>query len=388
MYRVMDLFAGAGGFSLGMTMANFEIASAVEFDKEAASTFRANHPQQGIWLNDYDIARVPNIMLAFTRGIDVVVGGPPCQPFSEAGLQSPADKRKDLFLEYVRILKAVDAQPHYKRPSAFIFENVEGLSKTRGGADLAIIQTALAECGYHISTRILDTSNYGLPQRRRRLIIVGSRYPGFEFPEPVPMENRRTLRDAIGDLPEPTEDGVVQVDGRVVTGHTKINHSDQLIQLISQIPEGGRLYDLDIEGAPRAFRGSYARLNWDRPSQTITGSFSKPSSARCIHPTQHRGLTVREAARLQGFPDDFQFHGGVGAVRMQIGNAVPPPFAFHLGTALRRHLEANGVPFQNYVTPEQKKVSKDQLPCYFDKEPERKLKEFMRQRMQHQAKTG
>ncbi|MGF9564990.1 DNA cytosine methyltransferase [Neorhizobium sp. BT27B] len=384
----MDLFAGAGGFSLGMAMANFHIAASIEYDKDAVATFKANHPPEGLMAFRSPIEIFPNIMLSFTRGIDVVVGGPPCQPFSEAGLQNPLDERKNLFREFVKTLRTVDSYGKYKLPSAFVFENVEGLATTRGGKDLAVIQEALADCGYFLSTRVLDTSEYGLPQRRRRLIMVGSRFPGFEFPDPVPVEERTTLRDAIGDLPPPTADGIVQVNGREVTGHTSPNHSADLVALISQIPEGGRLFDLEIEGAPKAFRGSYARLSWNRPSQTITGSFGKPSSARCIHPEQHRGLTVREAARLQGFPDGFRFHGGVGAVRMQIGNAVPPLLAYHIGTALRRHLEANGVPFQNYEAPEQKKVPRDQLPWYLVKNYDKVFEEIVRQKRSAAAEAG
>lgn len=363
MYRVIDLFSGAGGFSLGMAMAGFHVKMSIERDKAAHATFKANHPPTDQMALRNDIEAFPMIMLSFTRGIDVVVGGPPCQPFSEAGLQNPLDERAHMFKEFVNILKGIEL-PQYKRPSAFIFENVEGLAKVRDGADLRAIQTALEGCGYHLSTKVLDAYDYGVPQRRRRLFIVGSRFRGFEFPHPVPGQERRTLRDAIGQLPPPTENGEVEVNGEIVTGHQTLRHSKEVVDRIALIPEGGRLCDLDLPDAPKAFRGSYARLRWDRPSQTITSNFSKPSTARCIHPEQHRGLTIREAARLQTFPDDFKFHGGKEAVRLQIGNSVPPTLAMHIGLALRQHLEENGVPYQDYVAPEIKRPSREDLPWY------------------------
>ncbi|TCP80817.1 DNA (cytosine-5)-methyltransferase 1 [Rhizobium sp. PP-CC-2G-626] len=322
MYRVSDLFAGAGGFSTGMRMAGFHTSLSLDFEQDAVDTFKANHPVGNLisWKASAEIFTAT--ALGFANGIDVVVGGPPCQAFSDAGRKDPLDKRARLFEHYVRLLKIADRQ--CAGPYAFVFENVEGLARRRSGNDLREIQKALAGCGYHLSTRVLDASEFGVPQRRRRLIIVGSRFPGFRFPQPIAIEERKTLRDAIGDLPPPTETGEVEIDGRIVTGHKIINHSPEVLRLISRIPEGGRLYDLHLPDAPKAFRGSYARLAWDRPSQTITRSFSKPSSARCIHPEQHRGLTIREAARLQSFPDDFVFHGTDESVRLQIGNAVPP----------------------------------------------------------------
>lgn len=379
MYRVMDLFSGAGGFSTGMSMAGFHVSGAVEFNKHAMATFKANHPPTDLLAMRADIELFPMIMLSFTKGIDVVVGGPPCQPFSEAGLQNPLDDRAHLFKEYVKLLNGVD-RPHFKPPSAFIFENVEGLARVRGGSDLRAIQAALAGCGYYLTTELVDASDYGVPQRRRRLIIVGSKFPGFRFPEPVAAEYRKTLRDALGDLPMPTDDGEVQVGGRTVTGHVAPNHSRDLVDLIRQIPYGGRLRDLNLPNAPKAFAGSYARLRWDRPSQTITSSFAKPSSARCIHPEQNRALTIREAARLQSFPDSYKFHGGTGSVRLQIGNAVPPLLAMHLGQALRNHLEENGVPFQNYQLPERGTIPEEDLPWYLKERQDQKFKEMLREK--------
>ncbi|WP_276120052.1 DNA cytosine methyltransferase [Pararhizobium qamdonense] len=360
-------------------MAGFHVSGAVEFNRDAMATFKANHPPTDFMAMRADIELFPMIMLSFTKGIDVVVGGPPCQPFSEAGLQNPLDERAHLFKEYVKLLNGVD-RPHFKPPSAFIFENVEGLARVRDGADLKAIQTALAGCGYHLTTEILDASDYGVPQRRRRLIIVGSKFPGFRFPEPVAAEERRTLRDAIGDLPLPTENGEVQIRDGMVTGHQSPNHSRDLVDLIDQIPYGGRLRDLNLPNAPKAFAGSYARLRWERPSQTITSSFAKPSSARCIHPEQNRALTIREAARLQSFPDAYQFHGGTGSIRLQIGNAVPPLLAMHLGQALRNHLEENGVPFQNYQLPERGLISEEDKPWYLKEKQNQKFKEMLREK--------
>jgi DNA (cytosine-5)-methyltransferase 1 len=376
MYRVIDLFSGAGGFSTGMAMAGFHVRASVESDENAMATFKANHPPVDLMAFRWEIERFPMIMLSFTKGIDVVVGGPPCQPFSDAGLQNPLDERAHMFKEYIKLLNGVE-RPHFNPPSAFIFENVEGLTRVRGGEDLRTIQRALADCGYHLSTQVLNAHDYGVPQRRRRLIIVGSKYPGFRFPEPVAANERRTLRDAIGDLPPTTETGEIEVDGRIVTGHKAPSHSENLVNLIAKIPMGGRLVDLDLPDAPRAFAGSYARLRWDRPSQTITSSFAKPSSARCIHPVEHRALTVREAARLQSFPDDYQFHGGEGSIRLQIGNAVPPLLAMHLGLALRNHLEENGVPFQDYKLPEGRSIPEEKRPWYLSYKQDEKFKEML-----------
>ncbi len=379
MYRVIDLFSGAGGFSLGMAMAGFHVRTSIEYDHDAMATFKANHSPEDLMTFRADVQKFDTRILDFTRGIDVVVGGPPCQPFSEAGRQDPLDDRANLFKDYVTLLRAVE-RPYHNPISAFIMENVEGLVRVRDGADLKAIQQALENCGYHLSTRVLDAYDYGVPQRRRRLFIVGSKFPGFEFPDPVAPCERRTLRDAIGALPPPTDDGQIVIDGKLVTGHRAVSHKQSVVDRIRLIPEGGRLRDLGLADTPRSFPGSYARLNWDRPSQTITRNFSKPSSARCIHPEQHRGLTIREAARLQTFPDDFNFEGRSESVKLQIGNAVPPVLAMHLGLALRRHLEANGVPFQDFAPKPERRVPVEDLPWFLTFKQDEKFREMLRKK--------
>lgn len=233
MYRVSDLFAGAGGFSTGMRWAGFHTSLSLDFEQAAVRTFKANHPPGDLISWKADAEKFPAMALGFSGGIDVVVGGPPCQAFSDAGRRNPFDQRAQLFRHYVRLLRLPETEKWpTRRPSAFIFENVEGLARIRGGTDLLEIQRSLADCGYHLSTQVLDSWEYGVAQRRRRLIIVGSKFPGFEFPSPVPVADRRTLRDAIGNLPPPTETGLVAVDGRMITGHRILNHSQQVVDLI------------------------------------------------------------------------------------------------------------------------------------------------------------
>lgn len=334
-YKVMDLFSGAGGFSTGMQQAGFKIIGGVDFDRDAAASFRINHRvggahhaqmssytgQLGDFMKPYRFRGEPN----------VVIGGPPCQAFSTNGERDPNDPRTKLYLSFVEFVVR-------RRPLAFVMENVANLPIIHGGRDMQAILRDLKPTGYHISFQVINAWEHGLPQARKRTVIVGSMFPGFRFPAPIPETDRKTVRDAIGDLPLPTEGGLVEVGGKTITMHRAPQHTSEVVERIKRIPEGGRLQKVQAANEKKIGRhNTYGRLRWDEPALVITTSSGKPSSTPCIHPEQHRAWTLREAARLQGFPDDFEFVGGDESIRRQIGNAVPPRLGSVIGEALLRH---------------------------------------------------
>lgn len=300
-YAVIDLFAGAGGMSLGFLRAGFAPVFAVEFDEAAAETYRANF---GDHVFTGDIAGVREFPEA-----DVVIGGPPCQGFSQLGTRDPGDPRNGLWVDYARAVDQV-------RPSVFVMENVPQLLSS--GQFEEFCETARG-FGYSLAWGVLDASRYGVPQRRRRAFVIGSRVG--EASLPAPTDEVRTVRDAIGDLPsEPT--------GRDL--HLGRNPTSLSLERYRHVPAGGNHYDLPDHLKPDCWRRKKSgttdvmgRMRWDQPSCTIRTEFYKPEKGRYLHPEAHRPITHREAARLQTFPDDFVFVGTRIDVARQIGNAVP-----------------------------------------------------------------
>jgi len=307
-YTVIDLFAGAGGMSLGFARAGFAPVLAVESDTAAAETYRANF---GDHVFSGDIADVKEFPSA-----DVIIGGPPCQGFSQLGARDPDDPRNALWEHYVRAVSQV-------RPSVFVMENVPQLLSSQQFEDF---RAAVHDLGYELTWEVLDSSRYGVPQRRRRAFVVGSRVGAPSLP--APTEVVRTVRDAIGDLPfEPT--------GRDL--HIGRNPTMLSMERYRHVPEGGNHYDLPDHLKPECWRRKKSgttdvmgRMRWNGPSCTIRTEFYKPEKGRYLHPEAHRPITHREAARLQTFPDDFVFTGSRIEIAKQIGNAVPVVLAEHI----------------------------------------------------------
>ncbi|TQQ80787.1 DNA cytosine methyltransferase [Halonotius roseus] len=347
----VDLFAGAGGLSVGLENAGYELVHAVEIDEDARETFAANRNSISTADLTGDIRDVESDDITEevgTESVDLVAGGPPCQGFSEVVSPDGSDERNHLFTHFIDWVDKLS-------PKAALFENVRGMENTADGKFLDAVKKSFGSIGYNVTTRIVTSSDFGVPQHRRRLVVLAYKQPRLTHPlegfELDPVETASVI-DGIGDLPnvapgeEITEydqipETVLQEDLRgdseTLTGHEAARHSDEMVEMISHIPDGGNRTAIPDELQPSSgYHNSYSRLDSTEPAVAITSNMSKPSSARCIHPFEDRGLTPREGARLQTFPDKYEFHGGLVARRQQIGNAVPPYLAEAFGYYLKQ----------------------------------------------------
>ncbi|PSQ55141.1 DNA (cytosine-5-)-methyltransferase [Halobacteriales archaeon SW_8_68_21] len=347
----VDLFAGAGGLSVGLERAGFELVHAVEVDDDARTSFANN--REGLEPEEMtqDISEIDNQDITEVVGrdtVDLVAGGPPCQGFSEVVSPDGSDDRNHLFVNFISWVNELD-------PKAALFENVRGMQNTADGKFFDAVEESFDQMGYDVTHRVVEASDFGVPQHRHRLLVLATKksetelpFDGFEL-DPVDVPG---VIDGIGDLPEvgPGEtkteydtepETVVQRDLRGdvddLTHHQAANHSDDMVEMLSHISDGGNRTEIPDELQPSSgYHNSYSRLDSEEPAVAITSNMSKPSSARCVHPFQDRGLTPREGARLQTFPDSYQFEGALGAVRKQIGNAVPPYLAEAVGYYLKQ----------------------------------------------------
>lgn len=328
----IDLFAGCGGFSIGLKKAGFENLLAVEWDASCCETFRTNINPRILQCAIQEVETFPSCHF--------LVAGPPCQGFSNLGERVPNDPRRQLWRHFLRALR--DSQP-----SIFVMENVPPILKS---AEYQEIKREAEKLGYNVEGRILNAADYGAPQLRKRAFIVGSRIGDPPFParthrnpsETLTFETGglppwRTVRDAIADLPR-------EPDGR--NWHIGRNPTPMSLKRYRCIPPGGNRWDLPLDLMPECWKRKtkggtdlFGRLWWDRPSVTIRTEFYKPEKGRYLHPEEHRPITHREAARLQGFADDFLFVGKRIEVGIQIGNAVAPPIAHQIGLAVAEVIE-------------------------------------------------
>lgn len=327
-FKLIELFAGAGGLALGMEKAGFKSVLLNEFDKHACNTLRQNRPEWNVV--EGDVAKVD-----FTghRGqVDILSGGFPCQAFSYAGKKLGfEDTRGTLFFEFARAVKETN-------PKVIVAENVRGLLKHEGGKTLSAITDVIDELGYVlVEPRVLKAIFYQVPQKRERLILVGIRKdlaPYVEFHWPSPYSRIMTLRDALkkGEL--------FDCDVPESVGQT---YPKRKAEILAQVPPGGYWRDLP-DGLQREYMkksyflgggktGMARRLAWNEPSLTLTCAPAQKQTERC-HPEATRPLTVREYARIQTFPDDWVFTGPLTSQYKQIGNAVPVNLAYAVGRAL------------------------------------------------------
>lgn len=333
---IMDLFAGCGGLTRGFCDSKrFRPTFAVEIEERAAATYHAN-------FGDH-IFCGPIEQVETFPAVDVIVGGPPCQGFSPLNMRGVGLERRSLWREYIRALEEAE-------PGAFVMENVPQLLKS---AEYQHFRKAAAALGFEITGGILNAADYGVPQTRRRAIVIGVRSGTPVMPAPTHFrpgecppggQAWRTVRDAIGDLPP-------RPNRR--NWHNPRNPRPVSVERYETIPgEGEGRFELaerrpDITPACwlRKKSGStdvFGRLWWDRPAYTIRTEFYKPEKGRYLHPSEHRPITIREAARLMSMPDDFVLPDGqsMTAIAKQIGNAVPPLLALRLAEGLANHLEA------------------------------------------------
>jgi DNA (cytosine-5)-methyltransferase 1 len=357
--NVVDLFCGAGGLSMGFRMAGCSVTHAVERDEWAAATYRANNPDTT--LIEGDIYSVDPAQIAEPKDspkLFAVIGGPPCQGFSEANrrTRTAENKQNYLYREFFRFVRSL-------RPRWFVLENVAGLRTLAEGRFLKSILQSAARARYSASYAECNAADYGVPQFRRRLFVIGCchRAP-FEPPAPTHGDGLTpyvTVRDAIGDLPAlpngasadllPYRSGIESASAyqrlmrrepsvATVQGNLVTNSNPSVIDRYRGIRQGCNWTSIptskfhNYADVSRCHTGLYYRLAWKRPARVI-GNFRKNM---LIHPSQSRGLSVREAARLQSFPDDFRFCGSIGFQQQQVADAVPPLLAKAIAEALIR----------------------------------------------------
>lgn len=387
----IDLFAGAGGLSTGLEMAGFDVLYANEISPVYSQTLKANHPSAFVDVEDIRKVDPKTVMrsLGIKRGsVDLVAGGPPCQGFSiNAPVRSREDERNHLFLSFLKFVE--DLQPKF-----VLIENVPGMVSFEGGEVIASILTALKRLGYAASVRVLFAAHYGVPQMRWRTIFIGRRDglpPEAAYPTPSHRAEGRanfrqnyrgtslvvsqsdvarlatmpatTVADAISDLPLVENGGGFREMDYASPPQSKyqsllrgdsdarlFNHEcaglgKANLDRLPFIPPGGSWRDIPFELLPKGMRRArrsdhtkrYGRLDPNGISSTILTKCD-PHWGAFIHPSQDRVLTVREAARIQSFPDRIVFHGGISEQYEQVGNAVPPLFACALGEAILREM--------------------------------------------------
>lgn len=339
---VIDFFCGCGGMSAGFlttrqSHVSFEIVAGIDINRDALETFNRNIGAAAIYADIRELAERPDRLFELVPGFDpeamrplVFVGCPPCQGFSALRKGDDRDDpRNDLSHAFARLVE------HF-RPDLVVMENVPEVLKGRFSHHFAAAVGLMENAGYLFASKILDLSLYGVPQRRRRALILGAVDRAPSLPEPIfTQQNARTVRDAIGHL-RPIAAGETDPEDPF---HRAPAHTERLVDIFKKIPPDGgdrrALADNDKLDAHRrldagdtpGFTDVYGRLRWDAPSVTITAKSRSPSSGRFLHPEQHRNITVREAALLQGFPHGFSFSGPPTQQYRQIGEAVPPMFA-------------------------------------------------------------
>jgi DNA (cytosine-5)-methyltransferase 1 len=326
--KIIDLFCGIGGLSLGFEQAGFEVISAVDMWKDAIITYNHNRKDKVAkveTVEDFNDKELPKLIQR--EHITGIIGGPPCQGFSTVGRRDVDDPRNKMYLEFYKAVKLAS-------PDFFVIENVKGMLTLNKGAfvkDL-IERFGSKGLGYTINYQLLNAADYGIPQNRYRVFYVGIKNKKFEFPEP--FEYKLTAKDGISDLEGATSEhygSVSQNDFQkeMRGGVTKplnqdyTNHSEQTISIISQVPDGGNIRDLPAEiWQVRKYNKAFERMGTFKPSNTIdTGH------RNYFHYAEPRIPTVRESARIQSFPDSFEIVGTRGSQYKQVGNAVPPMLA-------------------------------------------------------------
>ncbi len=333
--NIIDLFAGCGGFSQGFKNAGYTTVEACEINEDIAKTFEYNH-KANVFIGD-----IKDFHLEKYKGkIEGIIGGPPCQGFSMSGNRNRknsnflSDSRNFLFKEYLRILKEVE-------PNFFVMENVSGMITLDSGNIFKEIMHELSKLKvnnnkYFISYKILNAGDYGVPQNRKRLIILGS-LKNIDIKNMRISEKEYFVWDAISDLENQKfghnikkeykakkDLAVVLSDSKKIFNHIPTKHSQIVMNRILQIKEGEKLIDTKIKSV---HSGAYARMMKSEKSMTITTRFDTPSAGRYIHPTQNRTITPREGARLQTFSDSYEFIGTKTNIYKMIGNAVPVKLA-------------------------------------------------------------
>lgn len=354
--RVLDLFCGAGGLSCGLDQVEgISTEVALDFDESAVNTFQKNFPNaKCICGNICDKNTKKEVIeLCKERKVNMVVGGPPCQGFSLKGKNLGLDDpRNFLFLEYVDIVSRV-------RPEVFVIENVKNMISSCNGYFIKQIYKKFTQLGYTLNHGIMNAYNFGVPQTRKRTIIIGTlNNKGISIPTEYVLE-KTTVRDAISDLsylesgegsdvseykyePLTNYQKIMRAGMDKLHNHKATNHSQVALDKLKLIPPEGNKSSMPEElYGNQKFMTTWSRLIWDKPSPTIDTRFDTPSNGRNSHPCLNRAITPREAARIQSFPDSFIFYGKKTSICKQIGNAVPPLLAKAIGEHIKIEFERN-----------------------------------------------
>jgi len=336
----IDLFSGAGGLSVGAGLAGIDVQVAIESDIYASETFKHNHKDTTVICDDIRKVKAVNIINPNNNPV-VVFGGPPCQGFSTSNQKTRTSENPNnwLYEEFVRVVKLV-------KPDWIVFENVRGILETEGGSFVERLMADFKKIGYTSSYFVLNSADYGVPQKRNRFFLIANR-DGIVVSKPKATVSKHiTVKQAISDLPDlengashdslPYKQGSASVyakslrgAGKETSNHLVTRNADHIIERFGHVPQGGNWEDIPIhlmdnyKDRTRCHTGIYHRLRYDTPSVVI-GNYRKNM---LIHPLADRGLSVREAARLQSFPDWFEFKGSIGFQQQQVGNAVPPLLA-------------------------------------------------------------
>ncbi|MGL5898332.1 MAG: DNA cytosine methyltransferase [Lactobacillaceae bacterium] len=328
--KAIDLFSGCGGLSTGLEEAAIDVTYAVEFDKKIAYNYKINH-EKTIMINK-DIKDISNIDFKIIgKNIDIVAGCPPCQGFTQMNRnnasQNYKDERNELILEYLRAIKVI-------KPKYIMMENVPQIIHYN---KFQFMISELKKIKYNIDFKIINVKDFGVPQSRKRLVVIGSINHTVNFPNKLNIK-KKTVKDAIFKLnpPENTKD-IVQ---KIIP-----SHSDKIQKIISMIPkDGGSRKDLPYKYWLECHKKNnvgysdvYGRMKWNSPSPTITGGCLSPSKGRFLHPSQNRNISLREASLLQSFPDNYKFDLSCSRslLAQMVGNAIPPLFAKYQGIYIK-----------------------------------------------------
>ncbi len=358
--NVVSLFSGGGGFDLGFVSEGYKIIWAIDNNNNAVKTYSANIGNHIICadINQIDIHTIPHA--------DVVIGGPPCQSFSLAGNRNVEDKRGQLVWKYIHIIEHV-------QPQAFVFENVTGLLSARnsqGKKIIDLLKTAFTNIGYTIELQVMNAADYGVPQRRKRVIIVGLKNAKFVFPkathneEGIGLKRYVSAKDALGDLPAAIEDEHEHIlhsftpkndfqryvrKGNSLTEHYVPRMSKLDKYIVRHVKPGGNYMDIPADVNSTRIRRlqrdgghttCYGRLAPHKPSYTINTYFNRPNVGCNIHYKEDRLITIREALRLQTFPDDYVIiSSSKQGKNLIVGNAVPPMLAGVIARELKKYIK-------------------------------------------------
>lgn len=366
----IDLFSGAGGFSLGFENVGIDVLAAIEFDEKIANTYIYNHKNtiminsdiRNVKVNKQDSSNgeIRLDSLVKLHDIDIVFGGPPCQGFSMSGNRIRKEKlfledeRNKLFLEFYRFVK-------YIQPKIFVIENVPGILNYNDGSVKEEIYTLFSNLGYDVSSKVLSAEYFGVPQKRKRAFFIGNNIninSSELFPEKTHEEiNFVTVWDAISDLPR-LKSGQGEEKSKYIClpkneyqhlmrksqldevyNHQTSHHSPKTLEILKLIRPGQTLKNLPSKYHTKSIHsGAYGRMEKNKPSYTITTRLNTPSVGKITHPVDDRTITPREAARLQSFPDNYRFIGNATSVGIQIGNSVPPLLSQQIARKIKESL--------------------------------------------------